>query len=147
MYFQTNLGLKSKKKYTMENISFNHDLEFDAAQVKTKVLLETMFSKEIRILHSKELSMKEHKAPYPIIIHLLQGSIMLGIEGVHHQLSAGDMVSIEGGVAQLPSNYEALLDVYEYESGYQMMLLNDIDYFKTMSYKIQSGYIYTDFPA
>ena len=98
MHFQTNLGLKSKKKYTMENISFNHDLEFDAAQVKTKVLLETMFSKEIRILHSKELSMKEHKAPYPIIIHLLQGSIMLGIEGVHHQLNVGDMVSIEGDV-------------------------------------------------
>lgn len=94
----------------MEIISFNQELEFDAAHVKTKVLLETKFSKEIRIIHSKELSMKEHKAPYPIIIHLLQGSIMLGIEGVHHQLSAGDMVSIEGGVAHdLYANENAVI--------------------------------------
>ena len=66
--------------------------------------------------------------------------------GIKQQSIATDeVIEIIDSVGKLPSNYETVIDVYEYESGYCLMPLNPNDYFKTMSYKIQSGYIYTDF--
>ncbi|MFT4970071.1 MAG: quercetin dioxygenase-like cupin family protein [Chitinophagales bacterium] len=51
--------------------SFNDNLEFNNQRIVTKVILETSFSKEIRVLLKKGQIMKEHKAPFPIIVHLL----------------------------------------------------------------------------
>ena len=65
----------------MYKFSFNEALEFDENRVKTKVIVETSFSKEIRILMKSGQLMKEHKTPYPILIHVLQGNIVLGIQG------------------------------------------------------------------
>ena len=53
--------------------SFNRDLEYDTKRPLTKLILETSFSKEIRILFKKGQIIKEHKAPFPIIVHVLKG--------------------------------------------------------------------------
>jgi quercetin dioxygenase-like cupin family protein len=45
------------------------------------VILETSFSKEIRILLKNGQTMKEHKAPFPIRVHILEGTIDFGIKG------------------------------------------------------------------
>ena len=63
-----------------------------------KVLLETSFSKEIRILFKKGQMMKEHKAPFPIIVHILEGEIAFGVEGNVHDLKKGAMLTLEGNV-------------------------------------------------
>jgi len=78
--------------------SFNKELEFDESRVKTKVLLETSFSKEIRILLKNGQQMKEHKTPYPILIHLLEGEIELGVQGAIHLMKGGDIISLEGDI-------------------------------------------------
>ncbi|WP_045461459.1 cupin domain-containing protein [Sporocytophaga myxococcoides] len=78
--------------------SFKKDLEFDESRVRTKVILETSFSKEIRILLSKGQIMKEHKTPFPIIIHILEGEIMLGVKGINHVMKSGDIITLEGDV-------------------------------------------------
>ena len=65
----------------MDLKSFKNEVEFDATRVKTKVLIETSFSKEIQILMSVGQVMKEHQTPYPILIHLLEGNIDLGVQG------------------------------------------------------------------
>jgi quercetin dioxygenase-like cupin family protein len=78
--------------------SFNKELEFDENRIRTKVVLETFFSKEIRILLSKGQMMKEHKAPFPIIIHIIKGEIRLGVKGVSHTMKEGDIITLEGDV-------------------------------------------------
>lgn len=82
----------------MNKESFNTEIEFDDSRVKTKVILETSFSKEIRILLKKGQLMKEHKTQYPILIHMLEGNIELGIKGEICNMKAGDIISLEGGV-------------------------------------------------
>ena len=79
--------------------SFNSETEFDENRIKTKVLIETTFSKEIRILLVKDQVMKEHKTPYPILIHVLEGKIELGIEGISHLMTSGDITALEGDIS------------------------------------------------
>lgn len=78
--------------------SFNNEIEFDEIRVKTKVIVETSFSKEIRILMKSGQVMKEHKTPYPILIHLLEGNIELGVQGKIHLMNSGDILSLDGDI-------------------------------------------------
>jgi hypothetical protein len=45
----------------MKTTSFNDALQFNRDRITTSVILETSFSKEIRILLAKGQKMKEHK--------------------------------------------------------------------------------------
>lgn len=82
----------------MQKSSFENDKAFDVKRVKTRVIIETSFSKEIRILLNKGQIMKEHKASYPILIHVLEGCINLGVQGIGHQMNQGDIITLEAGV-------------------------------------------------
>ena len=82
----------------MDLKSFKNEVEFDATRVKTKVLVETSFSKEIQILMSVGQVMKEHKTPYPILIHLLEGNIDLGVQGEIISMKVGDIIALEGDI-------------------------------------------------
>ena len=82
----------------MDLKSFKNEVEFDATRVKTKVLIETSFSKEIQILMSVGQVMKEHKTPYPILIHLLEGNIDLGVQGKIISMKIGDIIALEGDI-------------------------------------------------
>ena len=83
----------------MNTKSFNRNLDFDENRIVTQVILETSFSKEIRILLKNGQKMKEHKAPLPIIVHILEGRIDFGIEGKTISLEKGDIVTLEGSVS------------------------------------------------
>ena len=91
----------------MENSSFIENLNFSNEKVVTKVVLETSFSKEIRILLKKGQVMKEHKAPFPIIVHLLEGKIEFGIENNINHLNKGDILSLD---ANVPHDLKAMED-------------------------------------
>ena len=82
----------------MDLKSFKNEVEFDATRVKTKVLIETSFSKEIQILMSVGQVMKEHKTPYPILIHLLEGNIDLGVRGKIISMKVGNIIALEGDI-------------------------------------------------
>lgn len=90
--------IHERLKNMSKNTSFLNDLIYNNAKVRTQVILETSFSKEIRILLKKGQFMKEHKAPYPIIVHLLEGSIDFGVEGETMKLSQGDILTLAGNV-------------------------------------------------
>lgn len=82
----------------MQKESFLSEVEFDEKRIKTKVVIETDFSKEIRILMKEGQIMKEHKAPYPILIHVLEGRIELGVDGRKNLMKKGDIVTLKGNV-------------------------------------------------
>ncbi len=78
--------------------SFKDEITFDEMRVKTKIIIETSFSKEIQILMHVGQMMKEHKTPFPILIHLLEGSIELRVQGEKSTLKSGDIIALEGDV-------------------------------------------------
>jgi len=82
----------------MKKVSFTENLAFNDQRIVTKVLMETPFSKEIRILLKKGQVMKEHQAPLPIIIHILQGEIDFGVQGNVKVLQQGDMITLASAV-------------------------------------------------
>jgi len=82
----------------MGNASFKALEEFNNERVVTKKILETSYSKEIQILMKKGQSMKEHKAPFPIIVHVLEGEIEFGLSGKINQLRGGDILTLEGNI-------------------------------------------------
>ncbi|WP_339653183.1 cupin domain-containing protein [uncultured Maribacter sp.] len=82
----------------MNTASFSENLDFNDNKVTIKVLLETSFSKEIRILFKKGQVMKEHKAPFPIIVHILAGEIAFGVEGNVHELKQGAILTLAGNI-------------------------------------------------
>ena len=91
----------------MDKLSFNDEIEFDETRIKTKVIVETSFSKEIRILLKSRQIMKEHKTPYPILIHILQGKIELGIQNENFTMKNGEIIGLNGDV---PHNLTAIED-------------------------------------
>lgn len=42
--------------------------------------------------------MKEHKTAYPILIHLLEGTIELGVQGEKSLMKCGDIIAFEGDI-------------------------------------------------
>ncbi len=94
----------------MKNNSFFNDLVFTDDKVKITVVLESSFSKEIRIAFKRGQVMKEHKTAYPIVVHLLEGSIEFGVQGKKHQLKKGDILALEGNVPHdLLANEESVV--------------------------------------
>ena len=87
--------------------SFNDNLDFNENKIVTKVLLESSFSKEIRILLKEGQVMKEHKAPFPIIVLILDGEIDFGVKGSTHLLKSGNIITLD---ANVPHDLTALKD-------------------------------------
>lgn len=90
--------------------SFNDQLDFNDNKIVTRVILESSFSKEIRILLKSGQIMKEHKAPYPIIIHILDGEIDFGVRGETQILKKGAIITLEGNVPHdLKANEDSIV--------------------------------------
>lgn len=73
---------------------FFDNLVYNEQSVAVKVMLETPFTKEIRILFKKGQSMKEHQTDFPITVHVLKGEIEFGVSGEKHILKAGDLIAL-----------------------------------------------------
>ncbi|PIE50301.1 MAG: cupin [Flavobacteriales bacterium] len=68
------------------------------SKIKTRVIIETSFSKEIQILLPKGELMKDHQTPFPILIHILDGKIDLGVNGKSELMESGDIIALDGGI-------------------------------------------------
>ncbi|WP_299778087.1 cupin domain-containing protein [uncultured Formosa sp.] len=82
----------------MMSTNLYNNLEFNDDKPAVSVLLQTAFSKEIRVLLKKGQSMKEHKAPKPIVIEVFDGEINFGVEGITHALKKGDLLTLDSNV-------------------------------------------------
>ena len=90
----------------MEVTSFYKVLKF-GDKISTKVILESPFSKEIRILLKEGQVMKEHKTKFPIVVQVLEGEIDFGAEGENHNFKSGGILALEGNI---PHDLTAIKD-------------------------------------
>ncbi|QXP74404.1 cupin [Tenacibaculum sp. AHE15PA] len=79
----------------MKIASFLEEVNFNENKPAVSLLLDTDFSKEIRIVFKKGQIMKDHQAPFSIIVQVLKGCIDFGLEGEVKQLNTGDLISLE----------------------------------------------------
>lgn len=82
----------------MNTADFNKDIIFNENKVAVKMILETPESKEIRIMMKKGQEMQEHKTAFPIVVHLISGSIDFEVNKEKHALEAGAILNLEGDV-------------------------------------------------
>lgn len=82
----------------MKTASFNQQINYQQERIVTKLILETSFSKEIRILLKSGQVMREHKAPFPIVVHLLEGEIDFAVQDEIKSLQKGDILTLEGNI-------------------------------------------------
>ena len=82
----------------MKIASIYENLEFNENKPAVKLILETDFTKEIRILRKKGQEMKEHQTPYPIVVELLSGEIIFGVKEDEYEVKSGGLLTLSGGV-------------------------------------------------
>lgn len=91
----------------MISANFLKDIEYTDAKPAVKLILETSFTKEIRIALKADQLMKEHKTPYPIVVHLIEGSLVFGVKGEENIIDTGAILTLEGNV---PHDLKAITD-------------------------------------
>lgn len=78
--------------------SFSNYVSFGEKGIKTEVIIESSFTKEIRIDLQKGKVMKEHKTPYAILVHVLKGNIDFSVGEEKHALVEGDILTLAGDI-------------------------------------------------
>ncbi|GAA5225385.1 cupin domain-containing protein [Membranihabitans marinus] len=81
------------KASLLENISYRED-----SKPSVSVILKTANTKEMRIVMKAGQFMKEHTAPFPIIVEIFEGEIDFGIKGISHKLLKGDIIALEANI-------------------------------------------------
>ncbi|MDF1673984.1 MAG: cupin [Vicingaceae bacterium] len=83
----------------MKTASFLKNIEYNETKPAISVMLETDFSKEIRIVFKAKQLMAAHKALKPIVVEIIDGAIDFDvIDSVHH-LTRGDIIALEANVS------------------------------------------------
>lgn len=94
----------------MHKASLYQELSYSKERPLISVLLETDFTKEIRIAMGEGTSMKEHQAPYPIVVEVVEGDIDFGVEGRIEHLSKGSLIALEGSTPHdLKANVDSVI--------------------------------------
>ncbi|QOD62313.1 AraC family ligand binding domain-containing protein [Polaribacter haliotis] len=79
----------------MNIASFFEDIKFNDEKPALSLLLETDFSKEIRIVFKEGQTMEDHQAPFAIIVHIVEGIIDFGVSGEVRRLDSGHILSLK----------------------------------------------------
>lgn len=79
----------------MNIASFLEDIKYSEDKPALNLLLDTDFSKEIRIVFKKGQTMEDHQAPFAIIVHIVEGIIDFGVDGEVRRLTSGHILSLK----------------------------------------------------
>jgi quercetin dioxygenase-like cupin family protein len=80
----------------MKTASLLENLEYNNQKILTKVILETQNTKEIRILMKKGQILKEHQAPFTIIVEVFEGNIDFEVNQEKFNLKKGSLITLAG---------------------------------------------------
>lgn len=82
----------------IKTASILSDIKYGETNPAISVLINTDTTKEVRIVFKKGQVMKEHKAPYPIVVAVIEGTIDFGISDERFVLEKGMMIALEANI-------------------------------------------------
>lgn len=82
----------------MKHTNLYAELIYGETKPIVKLILETPFSKEIRIAFKEGQLMKEHKTLFPIVVEIVDGEVDFGVKGEIYNVKKGELLTLEGGV-------------------------------------------------
>lgn len=82
----------------MKKTNIYENLVYSDIKVQITPLMETDYTKEIRIVFKKDQIMKDHHTPHPISVEIVEGAIDFGVNAEVYSLIKGDIVSLEASV-------------------------------------------------
>lgn len=82
----------------MRTASILQNITYNQSKPAVEILLETAFTKEIRLAFKRNQVMKQHQTPLPIVVEIVEGHIDFSVEAEILSLHKGDLVALEGGV-------------------------------------------------
>lgn len=91
----------------MNKASILKDVQYNDHIPALSVLMESHFTKEIRIVFRENQILKEHKTTFPIVVEVVEGAIDFGALGEIHKLKKGDLISLS---ANTPHDLKAHAD-------------------------------------
>lgn len=94
----------------MKTAEIFKDVIFNKEKPMVQLLLETDFTKEIRIAMQKGTAMKEHKTKFPIVVETVEGNIDFGVKGEVFNLIKGNLIALDGDVPHdLKANEDSII--------------------------------------
>lgn len=81
-----------------EIVNFLENADFSKNKVAIKKLIETPITKEIQISLPENITMKEHSAPCPITVMLVDGELDFYVNDEKFSLKIGDMIYLDSNV-------------------------------------------------
>lgn len=82
----------------MKKFNIYDEIVFSKEKVQITPMFESEFSKEIRIVFTKEQFMKDHKTNFPITVEIFEGEIDFGVGENIYNLKKGDIVSLGASI-------------------------------------------------
>ncbi|WP_027391459.1 cupin domain-containing protein [Aquimarina latercula] len=82
----------------MKTASLTESLIYNEDKPAITVLLKTANTKEIRIVMKKGQVMKEHRAPFPIVVEIFEGVLNFGVKGEAQLLKKGNLIALEANI-------------------------------------------------
>lgn len=101
------LVLINPQSNSMNSASLLQDIEFHESKPVVTVLFETSFTKEIRIAMKAGTEMKKHQTSFPIVVEIVEGNIVFGLQNEKMNLGKGDLIALESSI---PHDLKALKD-------------------------------------
>ncbi|RIY36674.1 cupin [Capnocytophaga canis] len=82
----------------MMTASMLKDVTYKDDKPNVEVILETEFTKEVRIAFKEGQIMKRHKAPRAIVVQVLEGKINFEVGETIYQLNKGDFITLKATI-------------------------------------------------
>lgn len=79
----------------MKVASFLESVQFNKNKPAVTLLLDTDFTKELRVVFGKGQIMQDHQAPFAIMVQVVKGAIDFGVNNEVVKLKVGDLVSLK----------------------------------------------------
>lgn len=78
--------------------SFNNDIIFSEEKPILKVILDTDYSKDVRIAMSEGTELAKHKTKNPILVFVIEGKIDFKLDDKSFILTRGELLSLEPNI-------------------------------------------------
>ncbi|MEA1918859.1 MAG: hypothetical protein U9N52_03380 [Campylobacterota bacterium] len=79
-------------------VNLFEDFHYDNEDIVLKELMQTKFSKEISIAMQTHQFMQGHESEYPLVLHVISGSVKLMTDDDVVTLVQGDLIEIDTSI-------------------------------------------------